>query len=208
MTQQSNAAHGSLGDPTWPVARCVVQSKELARPGYKSETAAEYLDSPEVIDAKVAVLAHMLRKSPATVAYTGAGLSTAAGIGDYASRASGTLALRWGDEKGKQAGTKAKVSMRARQPTQAHRVLAGLERVGLLHQWINQNHDGLAQKATFPQERLVEIHGRSAVALQAQHHSEQPELTRAHVGRCPHALPAARSLTITPHARPNTLLRH
>ena len=32
-------------------------------------------------------------------------------------------------------------------------------REGLLHGWVQQNHDGLPQKAGFPQERINEIHG-------------------------------------------------
>ena len=32
-----------------------------------------------------------------------------------------------------------------------HRVLAALQKAGLLHGWIQQNHDGLPQKAGFPQ---------------------------------------------------------
>ncbi len=32
-------------------------------------------------------------------------------------------------------------------------------RQGLLHGWVQQNHDGLPQKAGFPQERINEIHG-------------------------------------------------
>ena len=30
---------------------------------------------------------------------------------------------------------------------------------GLVHGWIQQNHDGLPQKAGWPQEDIVEIHG-------------------------------------------------
>jgi hypothetical protein len=45
------------------------------------------------------------------------------------------------------------------QPTYAHHVIAKLEEVGLLHHYVQQNHDGLPQKAGFPQEKLNEIHG-------------------------------------------------
>ena len=30
---------------------------------------------------------------------------------------------------------------------------------GLVHVWIQQNHDGLPQKAGWPQEDMIEIHG-------------------------------------------------
>jgi NAD-dependent SIR2 family protein deacetylase len=38
-------------------------------------------------------------------------------------------------------------------------VLAALGRKGLAQYWLQQNHDRLAQKAGWPQERLNEIHG-------------------------------------------------
>jgi len=142
--------HGFLGDPSWPPPACIVKSGLVARPGHDSCDASEYLDSAAVLDAKMGVVAEMIRRSRALCAYTGAGLSTAAGIGDYASRGKGTLAKRW---EGKPTG------LRASRPTAGHRVLAALERAGYLQQWINQNHDGLAQKATFPQAKLNEIHG-------------------------------------------------
>lgn len=44
-------------------------------------------------------------------------------------------------------------------PTLAHRVLGSLYRAGHLKHWVQQNHDGLPQKAGFPPERLNEIHG-------------------------------------------------
>merc|ERR1712159_644818 len=45
------------------------------------------------------------------------------------------------------------------QPTVAHCVLAALQRKKLVHHWLQQNHDRLAQKAGFPQAKLNEIHG-------------------------------------------------
>jgi len=37
--------------------------------------------------------------------------------------------------------------------------LAALEKKNYLKHWINQNHDGLAQKAGYPKSKLNEIHG-------------------------------------------------
>lgn len=47
----------------------------------------------------------------------------------------------------------------AAQPTLAHRVLVGLHRAKLLNYWVQQNHDGLPQKAGLPQECINGIHG-------------------------------------------------
>merc|ERR1719388_180153 len=48
---------------------------------------------------------------------------------------------------------------RAGEPTVAHRVMAELNEQGLLHGWVQQNHDGLPQKAGYRQEDINEIHG-------------------------------------------------
>merc|ERR1719478_1122863 len=47
----------------------------------------------------------------------------------------------------------------AGEPTLAHCVMAELNRQNLLHGWVQQNHDGLPQKAGYKQEDINEIHG-------------------------------------------------
>ena len=49
------------------------------------EEKKEYFDSPEVLDQKVQMLAEMVIMSQHMVAFTGAGISTAAGVPDYRS---------------------------------------------------------------------------------------------------------------------------
>mmetsp|Transcript_486 Transcript_486/g.569 ORF Transcript_486/g.569 Transcript_486/m.569 type:complete len:316 (-) Transcript_486:386-1333(-) len=44
-------------------------------------------------------------------------------------------------------------------PTLSHYVISELFSLGLLNCWIQQNHDGLPQKAGFPQHAMNEIHG-------------------------------------------------
>lgn len=105
-------------------------------------TATEYEDRPEVLKEKVGLLAALLLCSQKTVAYTGAGISVAAGIGQAAA----------GSAKKGNLSTSAL-------PTKTHHALAALSRAALLHGWVQQNHDGLPQKAGFPQEAINEIHG-------------------------------------------------
>ena len=50
-----------------------------------TEDKKEYFDAPEVLDEKVDRLAQMILSSQHFVAFTGAGLSTAAGIRDFRS---------------------------------------------------------------------------------------------------------------------------
>lgn len=107
-------------------------------------TASEFQDVPEVATAKVKELATLMRLSRKTVAYTGAGISASV-IGQAA--LSGQNKVGW------------KTDTRAAPPTFTHHALGFLGREGLLHGWVQQNHDGLPQKAGFPQERINEIHG-------------------------------------------------
>ena len=79
--------HGLLGEADWAPPTLAAFSDVEARPGYDSCKAHEYLDTPEVLAAKVSALAELVRKASNCVAYTGAGISTAAGIGDYHSEA-------------------------------------------------------------------------------------------------------------------------
>jgi NAD-dependent SIR2 family protein deacetylase len=48
--------------------------------------------------------------------------------------------------------------MKHAKPTIGHRSLVELWRYGKLQNWVQQNHDGLPQKAGFPQECINEIH--------------------------------------------------
>jgi hypothetical protein len=102
-----------------------------------------------VFDAKISLLAQLIRRSQQCVAYTGAGVSTASGINDYATRA-GAESL---------AHQQALRSPLEALPTFTHLALTTLYREGHLKYWIQQNHDGLPQKAGFPQRLLNEIHG-------------------------------------------------
>merc|ERR1712176_1545194 len=94
----------------------------------------------------------MGRRSTACIVYTGAGISTASGISDYASKADSSLA------KAGRARLKKVMPMDA-QPTLTHRALAKLHAEGYVKHWVQQNHNGLPQKAGFPQEHMNEIHG-------------------------------------------------
>eukprot|EP00929_Paragymnodinium_shiwhaense_P022692 TRINITY_DN14426_c0_g1_i12.p1 TRINITY_DN14426_c0_g1~~TRINITY_DN14426_c0_g1_i12.p1 ORF type:complete len:724 (+),score=112.19 TRINITY_DN14426_c0_g1_i12:75-2174(+) len=107
-------------------------------------TATEFEDRAETMKAKVKLLAALMRASRKTVAYTGAGISAAV---------IGQAALSGQNKTGWQKNT------RAAKPTPTHRALGFLGQEGLIHGWVQQNHDGLPQKAGFPQENINEIHG-------------------------------------------------
>jgi NAD-dependent SIR2 family protein deacetylase/transcription initiation factor IIF auxiliary subunit len=109
-------------------------------------TASEYCDVSDVLETKLDYLAQLFKLSQRTVIYTGAGISRAAGIGQ---------AARGG---GKDAGKGMGKGLDAL-PTFTHYALGALAKAGYIHNWVQQNHDGLPQKAGFPQESINEIHG-------------------------------------------------
>eukprot|EP00128_Syssomonas_multiformis_P017115 Colp12_sorted_trinity150504_noHs@17555 len=146
------AAHGRNGSPKWPLPKCTRKVAAENRPGYNSVNASEYEDEPEVLQAKIKMLAKMIKDSKQCTAYTGAGISVSAGISDYATQKENEGKEVEGDETPKDSP----IYLR---PTSAHRTLVALYRAGLLKHWVQQNHDGLPQKAGMPQWDMNEIHG-------------------------------------------------
>lgn len=145
--------HGTLGDTAWPAPKCAAACADKARPGYSPMDASEYVDAPAVLRAKVKLLAQLIRTAAYPTLYTGAGISTASGMPDYASKAQKSVA------RANASATGGGMNRLQLPPTYTHRVLAALERAGHVSHWVQQNHDGLAQKAGFPHAKLNEIHG-------------------------------------------------
>ena len=130
--EEKQVFHGSKGSSQWRAPICTHKSTKIARgkdKSYVSKTQTEYKDQPDVLAAKIKVLAQMIRDSQLCVAYTGAGISTGAGINDYASA-----------HKPKNAIT----NFRMARPTPAHHAITGLIKDGKIMHWCQQNHDGLA----------------------------------------------------------------
>ena len=145
----SNNIHGVLSKKEWnpPIIKSVCN--EEARPGYRTMKAHEYQDEKYVLKDKVKILAELIKCSNYPIVYTGAGISTSSGISDYATKAKKSLINK---NINKNSGFDA-------EPSVSHHVLTQLHKKGHLSHWIQQNHDGLPQKAGFPQENLNEIHG-------------------------------------------------
>lgn len=132
----------------FPAPTRVVECDIKARPEYHDIPSHEYKDNPEVLAAKTALLAQLLRQAKACVAYTGAGLSVSSGLADYATKAPESVEAREIID-----------SRYLAQPNVGHRVLASLYDHGFVKRVFNQNHDGLLQKAGLPQGAVNEIHG-------------------------------------------------
>ena len=137
----------------------------MASTAIKSEEEKrEYFDSPEVLDQKCEKLANMILASEHTVAFTGAGISTACGIPDYRSGAYTVLPtgpgcwekaanIQKARKEGK-CGPAVKIyfkrSIAKSMPSKCHMSLVELMRLGHLKHIISQNIDGLHLKSGVP----------------------------------------------------------
>jgi NAD-dependent SIR2 family protein deacetylase len=141
--------HGQAGNNNWKLPRLIAACDKKARPDVRGTIDAnEYLDDDSVLDAKLDIVVSLIQQSQQFVVYTGAGISTSSGIGDYASKASNSIVMR-----------ETSVNRLKAVPTLTHHVLVALEKKNILKHWVQQNHDGLAQRAGYPQDKLNEIHG-------------------------------------------------
>lgn len=149
--------HGLLGNASWTAPQLATRAQDLARPGYDTSLAHEYLDTADVLREKVALLASLIRKARKVVIYAGAGLSTASGVGDYATRTGESVLARVASEVGqRESGF---ILPEKAKPNLGHFMVSAMTQAGLVWQIVQQNHDGLLQKAGVPQKYLNEIHG-------------------------------------------------
>jgi NAD-dependent deacetylase len=123
----------------------------------------------QVATDHAARLAELIKESSSTVALTGAGISVPSGIPDFRSPGEGLWekvdpmevahidAFRRDPAKFWSFYRPRLLSLGNVEPNDAHRVLAELERRGLLDAVITQNIDQLHHKAR--SERVVEVHG-------------------------------------------------
>lgn len=118
----------------------------------------ETREPPEAVDAKATTLADALRAAKHVVVFTGAGISTSAGIADYRGpQGAWTLQAKGESHKFRSA------CMLAVQPTFTHLAIAELVRQGKIHHVISQNVDGLHRKSGVPKQQLSEIHGNMSI---------------------------------------------
>ena len=151
MEGSTQTMHGHLGKAEWQSPLLVAASDEASRPNHGNHIKAnEYMDDRYVLEQKVDLIVELIKQAKCCTAYTGAGLSRAAGIADYATRAKNSVTAT---------GVPKLRSNLDAQPTVSHKILTAMEKEGYLHHYVQQNHDGLPQKAGYPQSKLNEIHG-------------------------------------------------
>lgn len=125
----------------------------------------EFFDDSDILDKKAEQLAQLILSSKHFIAFTGAGLSTSAGVPDFRSGIDTkvpTGAGTWEEEAtGKTGNVQFRTDYISAKPTPSHMALVELERRGYLKFIISQNCDGLHLKSGFPSTKIAELHGNT-----------------------------------------------
>jgi NAD-dependent SIR2 family protein deacetylase len=133
------------------------------------EEKKEFFDSDEELEKKITALAEAVKISKHFVVFTGAGISTGAGIKDFRSGVNTVLPTGPGcwEKLATKDNTKPKVSVNMLKavPTPAHMALVKLQQVGILKFLISQNVDGLHRRSGFPAEQMAEVHGNTNLEI-------------------------------------------
>lgn len=126
----------------------------MAHTALNDEEIKEYFDTPEELNKKIKTLADYIRNAKHFIVYTGAGISTSAGINDFrgpngvwTARARG-IALT-------------PSTVRNPVPTLTHMAYVELMKNDYLKFLVSQNCDGLHLKSGISADKIAELHGNS-----------------------------------------------
>jgi len=126
------------------------------------EQIKEHKESDSSVDKKAETVAKWIKDSKHLIFFTGAGVSTSAGIPDFRGP-NGVWTLR---AQGKE--TTGGVSSMKAIPTASHMSIVGLLKSGLAKYLISQNTDGLHRKSGVPPDKISELHGNSNLEICAK----------------------------------------
>ncbi|CAF1566230.1 unnamed protein product [Adineta steineri] len=124
----------------------------MAHTALNDDEIQEYYDSPDELDKKIKTLANFIRNAKHFIVYTGAGISTSAGINDFRGP-NGVWTAR------ARGFVPPPSKVRNPEPTLTHMALVELMRNGYLKLLVSQNCDGLHLKSGIPTNRIAELHG-------------------------------------------------
>jgi NAD-dependent SIR2 family protein deacetylase len=127
------------------------------------EEKQEFFDSPEDLDIKIEMLANWVNSSSHFIVFTGAGISTSAGIPDFRSGYNTVLPTGPGAweklAQDKPVVRRKVVEFKSAVPTSTHMSFVELMHQGKLKYVVSQNVDGLHRKSGIPPTCLAELHG-------------------------------------------------
>ncbi|KAK5697343.1 hypothetical protein LTR97_007480 [Elasticomyces elasticus] len=123
---------------------------------HDEDSVKEHFETDEQIEAKARSLATQIRKSKHFIVFTGAGISTSAGVPDFRGP-NGKWTL---EAQGKRLQTSSQCTLQAI-PTQAHMALVKLQHEGKLKHLVSQNCDGLHRRSGIDADCISELHGNS-----------------------------------------------
>ncbi|XP_061182508.1 NAD-dependent protein deacylase sirtuin-6-like [Saccostrea echinata] len=130
----------------------------------EAKKTAEIHNSYAKLKQEVEHIAKLITNAKYCIAFTGAGISTAAGIGDFRG-----IRGKWTErDKVKQHGTKGKSKKYTRdfqklRPTYTHEAIVKLMETGKLKHVISQNVDGLHRLSGIEEGQISELHGNTFV---------------------------------------------
>eukprot|EP01114_Cavostelium_apophysatum_P020497 TRINITY_DN6888_c0_g1_i1.p1 TRINITY_DN6888_c0_g1~~TRINITY_DN6888_c0_g1_i1.p1 ORF type:complete len:371 (+),score=59.41 TRINITY_DN6888_c0_g1_i1:125-1237(+) len=119
------------------------------------EDIKEFFEEPDIVDKKGAVIAQWIRESRHCIIFTGAGISTSAGIPDFRGP-EGVWTMR---AQGKTAVARGNTLSAI--PTDSHMGILELQKQGLCKYLVSQNTDGLHRRSGIETLKLSELHGNS-----------------------------------------------
>jgi NAD-dependent SIR2 family protein deacetylase len=125
------------------------------------EEKEEFHDSHETIEIKAKELAELILKSKHFIAFTGAGISTSAGIPDYRSGINTKVPTGPGQYETDSTDSRKTVHLDQAMPTFTHMALSSLSERNLLKFLITQNVDNLHLKSGLNPNHLAELHGNA-----------------------------------------------
>lgn len=131
-------------------ARLAPGERRLLR---QARATAEKFDAAAQLEAKAAFAGEILKGCSRAVCFTGAGLSTSAGLGDYRGKQG-----KWTLEA-QGAETPYTTVYEELRPTFAHEAVAKLVDMGHIAYVVSQNADGLHHLSGIPYTKLSDVHG-------------------------------------------------
>lgn len=146
----------------------------------------EYIDAPESLSTKIDILADLVRQHHGNVVfYTGAGISTGAGIPDFRSGLGSVTGMppgkwctdatknQWTEQERRDIQARRRKTTSALQaiPTPSHMALVALREAGVVKGLISQNCDGLHRRSGFDPHALAELHGNTNLECVGQNFS-------------------------------------